>query len=147
MDEPGKRPRNGRPPIPFNEDVALHICVELASGRPLTRICKEDDVPSLVTIYKWLMENEKFAKDYARAREDQADTLADETLTIADEVPASSDKGNIDQGAVQHQKLRVDTRKWVAAKMRPKKYSERHEITNADGVPFVVQIAREDEDA
>lgn len=67
------------------------------------------------------------------AREDQADTLADEILEIADE--SENDTYEVDLGdgviiqkenreVVNRSRLRVDARKWVAAKLKPKKYGD-----------------------
>lgn len=96
-------------------------------------------MPGMTTVYRWLQEKEDFRELYARAREDQADTLADEIIEIADEDPQlifdSQFHGKdevevvrVDSAAVNHQRLRVDARKWIAAKLRPKKYGDRTEV-------------------
>jgi hypothetical protein len=87
-------------------------------------------MPKKTAVYEWLLRHKEFADIYARAREDQADTLADEIHAIADELPQQvvDEKGNAtryDSAYVQWQKNRVDARKWVAAKLKPKKYSDR----------------------
>ena len=92
--------------------------------------------------------HKEFADIYARAREDQADTLADEIHAIADELPQQivDEKGKTsryDSAYVQWQKNRVDARKWVAAKLKPKKYSDRvtHQGDNeADSINVNVNI-------
>lgn len=104
-------------------------------------------MPASSTIYLWLTKNETFSEMYTRAREDQADTLADEILDIADEDPASVfedskdgvDVLRVDSAAVAHQRLRVDARKWIAAKLKPRKYGDfsRQEHTGADGKPLL----------
>lgn len=115
--------------------MAARICGELASGKSLASICDKEGMPSIMTVYRWLQAHESFREDYARAREDQADTLADEILKIADEAPQTSvqERGGaevtvVDSAAIQHQKLRVDARKWIAAKMKPKKYGDKLEL-------------------
>jgi hypothetical protein len=135
----------GRPAI-FSIEVADTICARLATGEPLSRICRDDGMPSLTTVYKWLRECEDFAKNYARAREDQADTLADETLEISDDGTndwmASNDPDNpgykLNGEHVQRSKLRVDARKWAAAHLRPKKYGDlkQVELSGPDGAPL-----------
>ena len=44
----------------------------------------------------------------------------------------------IDSVSVQHAKLKVDTRKWLMSKMKPKKYGDKiaQELTGADGGPI-----------
>jgi hypothetical protein len=84
-------------------------------------------MPGQTTVYRWLMENEEFREQYACARELQADTLFDECQDIADDgsndYMGDDDKYNGD--AVQRSKLRIDTRKWMAGKLRPKKYGDK----------------------
>lgn len=136
----------GRPST-YSKDLALDICVRLAEGSPLTRICRAPNMPTLATVYRWLADERyaEFRDMYARAREDQADTLADEIIEISDD--GSNDtyvdaNGNekVDNDVVQRSKLRVDARKWVAAKLRPRKYGDKvtNELTGADGKPLEI---------
>jgi len=76
-------------------------------------------MPSHPTIWKWEQTIPSFATAYARAREQRASALAEEALTIADGVGHLSTSE-----AVQAAKLQVDTRKWFAAKLNPRIYSE-----------------------
>src|SRR3546814_4173198 len=82
-------------------------------------------------------------QQYARARDNQADTLADEILDIADD--GSNDYVGEDEkyngDAVARSRLRVDARKWLAGKLAPKKYGEKidHTLANPDGSPVVFQ--------
>jgi hypothetical protein len=77
-------------------------------------------------------------------REEQADTLADEIQAIADEPPQEivDDKGisRTDSGWVTWQKNRVDARKWVAAKLKPKKYGERQVLAGDAENPLEVNV-------
>jgi hypothetical protein len=57
---------------------------------------------------------------YARAREERADLLAKEILEIAD-TPCTN------QVEVAQQRNRLDTRKWLASKLAPRKYGDRVE--------------------
>ena len=78
-----------------------------------------------------------FAEQYARAREEQADTNADEILEIADEYPPkfTDDKGRVylDQTYIQWQKQRIEARKWTAMKLKPKKYGDRVAVEGVEG--------------
>jgi hypothetical protein len=103
-------------------------------------------MPKKTAVYEWLLRHEEFTDMYARAREDQADSMADSIVAIADEKPAVlfDDKGNakVDNAYVQWQKNRIDARKWTAAKLKPRKYSDRiaHEGV-ADGDPIKVDVS------
>lgn len=82
-----KKPRpNGRPSI-FSTSVVSEICVRIAAGESLRRVCKTERMPAFCTVMRWLAEDEHkgFRDQYARARELQADLLADEVLEIADD--------------------------------------------------------------
>lgn len=107
-------------------------------------------MPDVSTVYRWLAANEKFRDLYARAREDQADTLADEIQAIADEPmlgqkttkKANGDVEVVEGDMIEHRKLRVDARKWIAAKLKPRKYGERLEHEHSGSVN--VQLAPSD---
>ena len=78
-------------------------------------------------LFLWLRGHPEFSEQYARAREEQADAISDECLEIAEKEPD-----------VQRAKLKIDTRKWFASKMKPKKYGERvtQEISGPGGEPI-----------
>lgn len=90
-------------------------------------------MPSQGRVYQWLAENEEFQKQYAHAREMQADAIFDECMDIADDANNDfkvNDEGQvqIDHDAVNRARLRIDTRKWMAGKLRPKKYGDKIEV-------------------
>ena len=93
-----------------------------------------------------------FSEQYARAREAQADKLAEESLQIADDGRSDTyldAEGNekTDNEAIQRSRLRVDTRKWLASKMAPKKYGDKVAIGGADDLGPVQTVAKEMTDA
>jgi hypothetical protein len=133
-------------PSDYSAEAAADICARLAAGEPLVRICREDDKPHLSTVYRWLAAHEDFREIYARAREDQADTLADEIVEIADDgrndtYTDGEGVERVNQDVINRSRLRVDARKWVAAKLKPRKYGDKvtTEHANADGKAFRVE--------
>lgn len=96
-------------------------------------------MPSRTTVHKWVKDIPEFANNYARAREDQADFLAEEILEIADD--GNNDTKRIKKGKefieventewTNRSKLRVDARKWIASKLKPKKYGDKVDVTTA----------------
>jgi hypothetical protein len=137
-------------PSDYTPDVAAHICGQLVEGRSLRSICKAEDMPGVATVFKWLASHPEFVDQYARARDAQADTLADELIDIADDSANDYYDKSVGDGATQRvvdaehinrSRLRVDTRKWIASKLKPKKYGEKlsTELTGADGGPIVVK--------
>ena len=80
----------------------------------------------------------QLAEQYARAREILLEYHAEEILEIADEAVGSTESGATDSGAVQKQKLQIDSRKWILSKLAPKKYGDKitQELTGPNGGPI-----------
>lgn len=132
----------GRPSDYSTETTAI-ICARLADGESLRSICRDAEMPDLVTVYRWIGKYPEFSQQYARAREDQADTLAEQIIDIADNVENDTNEdGSVNQDNIQRARLRVDARKWVASKLKPKKYGDRQEIVGDADKPIIVQIIK-----
>jgi len=142
--KPPQKPKQTKPKrtprMAFSQHIADTICTMLSEGMSLRQILKADTqgkLPAQSTIYEWLIRFPLFAEQYARAREEQADTNADEILDIADEMPPeyTDDKGrtSLDITYIQWQKNRIEARKWTAAKLRPKKYGDRVAVEGVEG--------------
>lgn len=117
-------------PSKYSQRIADQICESLAEGQSLRRICAADGMPRLSSIFRWLESNQPFREQYARAREIQAETLAAEILDIADESSRDTyvdENGHTrtDWEVVGRSRLRVDARKWIASKLKPKVYGDR----------------------
>lgn len=127
-------------PSDFTQELADAICERLADGESLRRVCEDEAMPAKSTVFRWLAADKAFQDQYMRAREVQADSWADDILEIADDgrndTYADGD-GNerTNQDVIARSRLRVDTRKWLMARMAPKKYGEKitQEITGKDG--------------
>ncbi len=126
----------------YNDDIAAEICSRLAQGQSLRTVCKAEDMPSRVTVFRWLRLFPEFVKLYTVAKEESADALTEELLDIADDssndwVEINRADGTtyrqLDKECVNRSRLRVDTRKWIASKMKPKKYGDSTSITGAGG--------------
>lgn len=133
--------KRGRP-SDYGPEITSRICTEIANGRSLRTICKDDDMPAMSTVFKWLSQHDEFAEQYARARATQADVMAEEILEIADDgrndtqvTPDGAEIVNHDH--IARSRLRVDARKWLASKLKPKVYGDRLEHAGSVGVsPF-----------
>lgn len=132
-----------------DQDAAAEICRRLLEGESLRSICADDAMPGTSTVFRWLENDEEFRKQYTLARQLQADLLFDEIHDIADD--ASKDWTDrtrkdgsvervVDTEAVLRSKLRVDARKWMAAKLLPKKYGDRLDVSVDDQTSFAAQI-------
>lgn len=119
--------QTGRPSL-YSPALARRVCERIAAGESLRAICGRRDMPDKATLLRWLLDDrrEAFRRHYALAREVQADVLADELVEIAD--------GARDKDDAALAKLRIDTRKWMAGKLRPKKYSDKIDLRGHVGV-------------
>lgn len=117
-------------PSDYTQEIADLICEEIAKGRSLRAICADrdaefDSIPAERTVYRWLEEQETFRQHYARAREAQGDGKFEQTWEIA----AAATPEN-----VQVARLQIDTIKWQASKLAPKKYGDKIDANvNVDG--------------
>jgi len=135
----------------YTDEMALIICDRIANGESLKSICEDEELPARSTVFKWLAENRTFSDMYARAREEQADTIFDEIIEIADdgrndwmERRGEDDAGWVTNGEnIQRAKLRIDARKWMAGKLRPKKYGDRQEIEHSGSVELTTKEQRD----
>jgi hypothetical protein len=120
-------------PTKFNEEQADLICEQIAqTSLSMKSICEQLCIP-IGTVLAWLAKQPTFQEKYARAKEMQADLLAEEILDIADD--ATNDFMTIVKGDesynvenrefINRSRLRVDSRKWIASKLKPKKYGDR----------------------
>lgn len=150
-DQPQEAARSagGRPSI-YSPDLAAAICAELADGRSLRSVCRDESMPNKATVFRWLAENKEFCDQYARAKEEAADALVDDILEIADDgrndwmERAGDDAGVawvLNGEHVQRTKVRIDARKWIAAKLKPKKYGDKvqQEVSGPNGGPVQVE--------
>lgn len=128
-DETEGEPKPSGRPSEFSQVVADQICENLADGKSLRSICLTDDMPAKSTVFRWLAANEAFRDQYIRAREAQADSLFEDSLDIADDGTrdyiATENGPVVNHDHIARARLRVDTRKWMAGKLQPKKYGDR----------------------
>lgn len=129
-------------PSEYDQGKADAICDLLSRGWSIRRVVehghteyRDINFPSAATIFKWMRENEEFLKQYARAKQEAADAMAEEILDIADDgrndaFEDEDGKRRIDFEHIQRSKLRVDTRKFLMAKMKPKRYGDKLDLTS-----------------
>ena len=141
-------------PTDYTDDLADKICSALSDGASLRKVCEPDDMPCKATIFNWLRTNKEFLDQYERAKQESADAMADEILDIADDGTndwiEKTDKDGavigetLNSEHVQRSRLRIDTRKFLMAKMKPKKYGDKVDLNvgGQNGNPIVSEIRR-----
>lgn len=109
----------------FTIELSDDICAKIASGMPLAKICAEDNMPAVGTVFRWLQSHPEFSESYTRARESQMDYYAEEISQIADNAGLTNDE-------IQKARLQIETRKWLMSKIKAKKYADRIEPTTVN---------------
>lgn len=127
---------SGAPSI-YTQELADNICELLATGMSLRSVCREEGMPHIATVFRWIRSNKTFCEQYTRAKEESADAMVEDILDIADD--GTNDWMTVKYGknevevpnneVLQRSRLRVDTRKWIAGKMKPKKYGDKIDLS------------------
>ena len=132
------RVKMGRPTL-YSKELTSKICKELTLGKSLRTVCKGEDMPDISTIFLWFDKYPEFIEQYEKAKAESADLMAEDMLDIADEntndwIEVERRNGDtfniVDKEAVLRSKLRVDTRKWIVSKLKPKKYGDKLDLTS-----------------
>lgn len=116
-----KRPAH-RPPI-YTEALADSILDLMSVGHSIREICTRDGMPTWETVWRWRWSLPEFSARYDRARDRRAEIQALRVEELADEKPLTyvDERGieRIDPAWAQVQKLRIDSRKWIASRLVP----------------------------
>jgi hypothetical protein len=128
-------------PSRFSDEISVEICRRLAGGESLRSICRDEAMPHVATVLRWLPEHPEFRDQYARAREAQAELFADELIALADSV-----QGCTDNATVNAARLAIDTRKWAASKLLPRKYGDKIGVESSGNLVVKIIHGLGDED-
>ncbi len=114
-------------PTDYTPELAAEICGRVGAGESVKSICAEEGMPVQSAIYRWLTLHPEFKEMYTLAKADSVDALVDQALDIADDL----------EGEVQRDRLRVEARKWFAAKIAPRKYGDAMTLKGDAEAPLV----------
>lgn len=132
------------------EDVIL---ARLENGESLRKICKAEGFPHESTVRKWARMDPEFMKKYRAARDLGYETLADELIDICDDATNDwmerNDPENpgyqVNLEHIARARLRIDTRKWVLAKMHPQIYGDKQQV-DVSGTIKITRVMVDDEE-
>jgi hypothetical protein len=119
-----------RDPFYTNPGSIDEFCEYIAAGGNLTGFQKARGL-AYTTLADWVHDNPERKARYERARELRADVIFDEIVAISDETDVQASYNGedvtlgLDATAVARNRLRVDARKWAAAKLKPKAYGDK----------------------
>lgn len=132
-------PKKPHGTLPEHKEKLCDAVIEgMQGGLSCFKACQSAGV-NHSTFMRWVSDDTALANRYARAREELIELMAQDLLEIADAPVGSTDSGSTDGGAVQKQKLQIDTRKWLLSKLAPKKYGEKLEVSGDAANPIAIQ--------
>lgn len=116
--------------IPYTRELGESICDRLADGESLRKICEGPDMPRRSVLRRWENEEAEFRAMLDAARRHQADSHFENILRIAMDIPeapieATSAEISAYKAHIAVAAFQIDTLKWVASRLDPKRYSDR----------------------
>jgi hypothetical protein len=137
----------------YSEEEKLKIVTDICNNVIEERISFNQAVEksgiSLVSFYMWLTKNADLQNLYNYAREIRSDVLFEEIIEIADtqeegeelELDGQGNITKIKKGDMAKQRqMKIDARKWVVAKMQPKKYGDKPDNSNDTDNELIIKI-------
>ena len=107
-------------PSGYSEEIIDEICERMIEGEDLVQICKDERMPSRVTIYRWMDAHPNCETRIARAREGLADYDASMIAEIARDTTKATAEGD---------RVRLAAYQWLAAKRAPKRWGDKIDVS------------------
>jgi hypothetical protein len=118
----------GRPTL-YSRELGLLICSQVAEGKSLRSICRQEDMPATSSVFLWLHDYPEFSEHYAKAKSSSADAFFEDIVELADKVLNG-------QYEPQAARVALDAKKWAAAKLKPKVYGEQQRESTGPTINF-----------
>ena len=123
----------GRPvKWPQGAPVWMDIVDQVTAGKSLSTVLSQPGYPRWSTFDEMLSFDAPLRLAYEKAMQVRADRLVDEILELADEPMPEGLEGASASAWVQRARMRVDARKWIASKFKPKMYGDRLDVSVTD---------------
>lgn len=137
------------------EEIIVSICDNVIEQKISFNEAVKNSEISLVSFYKWISDNKELQTLYNYAREVRSDVLFEQIIEIADTteegiIIETDDHGRTKEkkgDMTQHRRLKIDSRKWVVARMNPKKYGDKSEVdltTKGESLNDISQLTTEE---
>ncbi len=119
---------------PYHPELAQKVLDEISTTKlGVTKICKKDGMPCETAFYTWLGKDlDNLGERYALARDAQSEIMAQEMMERAT-------AEGVTAGEINRDRLAIDTMKWIASKLKPKKYGDNQQV-NHTGTVQVEQL-------
>lgn len=133
----------------FTPALFTLICDRISRGESLSAVCRDPEMPHKSTVLRWLREMPDLRDRYVQARDDLMEYWASDILEIADDgtldvIPGLNKYGDEvmvpNHANVQRDRLRIDSRKWLLARLKPQVYGDRVEVDVSGEIQHRVDI-------
>lgn len=115
------------------KSVVTAICARLATGEPMTVICRAIGVP-VKTVNDWRLHDEAIRGQFDSARDDGYDAIAHCTRATAR--GKKPEQGGDSTGDVQRDKLIIETDLKLLAKWDPRRYGDALKLSGDPEAPL-----------
>jgi len=124
--------------VKVTEKIEDEILDRIANGEPLKDIVADKHMPCRSAVYWRLYNHSDFEFRYELARHEAADMYFDQLVGISDGIVDVDDAIKI-----ARDRLKIDTRKWTASRLFPRRYGDAQQvaISGPDAGP-VEQVTR-----
>lgn len=132
--------------VHYSPEIVDIICNRIAEGQSVREIGRTAGMPAASTIFRWLAKYEDFRAKYLEAKDVFAEVLAEEILDIADNAnndwmrrlpeDEQSEGWQLNGEHIARSRIRIDARKWIAGKLKPKKYGDRMTVAGDEENPI-----------
>jgi len=103
----------------------------IRNGRSCAQACKQDGMPSSKTIQNWALTDAEFARRYEEAKQDRGNYYGE----LVAEVALAGLQGKYKDSAML--RAAIDGLKWSAARMAPKSFGDRMEVSHSANASYV----------
>ena len=124
------KPGAGRPPT-YSKEIWKGIFDRVGAGASLTTALKEPGI-SYSHAQRLIDADPALAEAYETAKKTRASRLAEEIIELSDAEIPSHLQGVEISAWVNQKRLQVDARKWVAAKLYPRVYGDKIDVSVRD---------------
>ena len=112
-----------------SQTVWPQVLEAISNGASLTEAMRQPNMPSLAWAKRQLQHDPDLQRAYQAAIVERAQALADQIVQLSDSQPPPNLEGAALSAWVQQLKLRLWARTWVAAKLAPRQWGERLDVS------------------
>jgi hypothetical protein len=133
------KPKTRRSPVTYTDEMLNEIFDLMDEGTTYSKACEEVGVHK-GPMWAFINKCDKRKERYAQSRMVQMSYTGSNLESLIEEIPDYGPDGKIDGGWVAYQRLKVDTLKFLLAKVIPRVYGDKIEVDNKGELGLNVTI-------